>query len=94
VAALRIVYPRQLTGRAGAGAKQRWRGDRTDDESLAAVISLLARMNSPVVAASALAARHSIAEIRTRDGRRMAHGATAEMTLRADRSPRRSSRRA
>src|SRR4051812_28986572 len=52
--------------------------------ALAAVVHLLARMNSPVVAASEHAPRHSAAEIRANDGRRHANSAAAAIALRVD----------
>jgi hypothetical protein len=52
--------------------------------ALAAVVSLLARMNRPVVAASAPAAAHSAREIPRSDGRLTSHNVAPAIALRAD----------
>src|SRR3954471_24137876 len=52
--------------------------------ALAAVVSLLARMNSPVVAASEYGPRYSAAAIRANDGRHHSHSAVAAIALRVD----------
>src|SRR5687767_1279103 len=52
--------------------------------ALAAVVSLLATMNRPVVAASDSAAPHSAPRMPPNDGRRIAYSAAAQIAERAD----------